>query len=227
MWKGAEFGDWLVFAHFPILPTTNFNGINGYSFEMAPQFVCHLRITNPHSQLSQLLRKPSQKLPDVCVSPAFGIAAGRGMGRGTTEMEKASAEESLRQWAGGRAAQDTRKGEREELDIVREESAVLRFQTRERGWAGGSRTVWPAKAELQEWEELDTSSENACGFIPGFARFIQTAQDYLNSRSLSVASDAAHEVTLWGDILVAFDQTLKASGSPSYLQNSPQDPNTR
>lgn len=34
---------------------------------MALQFVCDLSITNPHSQLSQLLRNPSliQKLPDV------------------------------------------------------------------------------------------------------------------------------------------------------------------
>lgn len=32
------------------------------------------------------------------------------------------------------------------------------------------------------------------------------------SRSTSVVSDAVHEVTLQGDILVAFDQPLKASG---------------
>lgn len=47
------------------------------------------------------------------------------------------------------------------------------------------------------------------------------------SRSISVVSDAIHEVTLQGDILEAFDQPLKASGSPSYLQVSPEDPNTR
>jgi len=66
--KTAESGGWLGFAHFPILPTISFNGINGYSLEMAHQFVCDLRITNPHSQLSQLLRNPSQteKIPDVC-----------------------------------------------------------------------------------------------------------------------------------------------------------------
>ena len=76
--KTPEFGGGLAFAHFPILPPSNFNGIHGYSFEMAPQFLCDLQITNPHSQLSQLLRNPSQteKLPDVCVSPAFGTAGG-------------------------------------------------------------------------------------------------------------------------------------------------------
>lgn len=47
------------------------------------------------------------------------------------------------------------------------------------------------------------------------------------SRSTSVVSDAVHEVTLQGDILVAFDQPLKASGWPSYLQVSPEDLNTR
>lgn len=40
--KTAEFGGWLGFADFPILPATNFNGINGYYFEMAPQLVRHL-----------------------------------------------------------------------------------------------------------------------------------------------------------------------------------------
>ena len=90
-----------------------------------------------------------------------------------------------------------------------------------------SRTARPAKAELQGRAGLDTSSENAYGFIPGFTRFLQTTQDYLNSRSVSAVSDAVQEITLQGDILVAFDQTLKASGSPSSLQVSPQHPNTR
>lgn len=79
----------------------------------------------------------------------------------------------------GRAAQDTRKEERKELGFVREKTAVLSFQTGEHGWAGGSRTVWPVKAELQGWAGLDTSSENTYGLILGFARFIQTTQDYL------------------------------------------------
>lgn len=62
-------------------------------------------------------------------------------------------------------------------------------------------------------------------------RFSQTTQDHLNSRTIliqvSVVSDATCEVPLHRDILVAFDQTRKASGSPPYSQEGPQDPNSR
>lgn len=133
--KTAEFGGWLVFAHFPILPTTNFNGIHGYSFEMAPPVVCDLQITIPHSQLSQLLRNPSQTNSQMSES-SFWHCWGGEVWEGGQQRWKRLLLKSPRgngQAGNGRAAQDTTKEERKELGFVREKTAVLSFQTGEHG----------------------------------------------------------------------------------------------
>lgn len=67
------------------------------------------------------------------MSPAFAIAGGRGMGRGTTEMEQAFAEESLRQWAGWEWQSCPGHEGREELGVDRERSVVLSLRTGEHG----------------------------------------------------------------------------------------------
>lgn len=82
-------------------------------------------------------QKPlSDKLPDVCVSPAFGTAAGgevweRGQQRWKRLLLKSPRGNG--QAGNGRAAQDTRQKERKELGFVREKTAVLSVQTGERG----------------------------------------------------------------------------------------------